>query len=474
MKNSTIKAFTVITLTSLLFISMPKQTSAQSTFTVYMDSITILDTIYTCSSYDTLEFIPNAGTPILHFWRVSRKAEPNYIEDTVLLDTLYLPGNFEGQVGYNAYDGVNSYGNAVDIKPLTLYSIDKSGTCGSLVQLIAICNFSGSGETNFTWSPASGLSDPAISNPTTLVRGDTEYTVTANVPNGCIISKTIDVVIMPMSNPSICIVGVDSSNKNVIYWEPVPDAIDSILIYKESNITDNYIKIGSVGNNDPEYFIDQASFPFIQSNKYKISIKDSCGIESEKSLPHKTIHLSMNQGLNDSWNLIWEHYEGFPVQTYFIYRGSDSTILELIGSTAGSSNQFTDYEAPAGSVFYQVEVINQAGCNFSDLKSTQALVNTSRSNIAFNIVSGVKELTDQPGLYSVYPNPLGDKLYVESKHGEFAGGNLEITDLAGKRISRIELNQSKTEINCSDLRNGMYILKIKTGNGIFTHKIVKN
>jgi hypothetical protein len=440
-----------------------------------MDSVTILDTVYTCETYDSIKFIPNSDIVNHFFWRVVEKAYPNNIEDTLYADTIYLPGNFEGQVNYQGSDGINYYGSAIDIKPLTLFALDKSGSCGSLVQLNVIPNYSGSGYTNYSWTPTEGLSDPAISNPTTLITDNKEYTVTAVVPNGCIVSKNVHVTLQAMDSPSICIVGVDSINKNILYWEkPLSSAIDSVFIYKETNVTNVYKKIGAVSNHDNAYYIDTASFPMIQSNKYKISVKDTCEIESDKSLPHKTIHLAINQGLNNSWNLIWEPYEGFTVSTYYIYRGTNSKDLQMIGSMAGSSTQYTDFAAPSGFLFYQIEVINPTPCSFSDLKSTQISVISSRSNIATNSLTGFGEIENKSNLYSVYPNPFGDKLVIELRQGEFNKGLLEITDLTGKEIKSVDLRSAKSEINCSDLKKGLYILKIKADKETFTQKIIKN
>jgi len=277
-----------------------------------------------------------------------------------------------------------------------------------------------------------------------------------------------------MNGPSICLVSVDSTNKNSIYWEkPVSNSIDSFFIYKETNVTNIYKKIGAVSYNDKSIYIDTASFPFIQSNKYEVSLKDTCNFESYKSIPHKTIHLTINQGQNNSWNLIWEHYEGFEVSTYYIHRGTNSKNLQLIGTTAGSSSQYTDFTAPTGFVFYQIEVVSPTQCDFSDLKSTLTSINTSRSNIATNSPNGIEEITVQSKLLSIYPNPFNDRIFIEFKSQDLINGSIEINDLAGKRIKTIDIKFVKTEINTHDLNNGLYMLKIITDKEIIIYKIVK-
>jgi len=78
---------------------------------------------------------------------------------------------------------------------------------------------------------------------------------------------------------------------------------------------------------------------------------------------------------------------------------------------------------------------------------------------------------------SIYPNPVKDKLKIES--GDLQSGtklkinSVEITDLAG----RIIVNYSLLIVNYIDvstLPQGMYLLKIYTDKGVVTKKFVKN
>jgi len=48
-----------------------------------------------------------------------------------------------------------------------------------------------SGFTSYTWSPAEGLSDPNIADPTTVVTADITYTVVATTASGCQATGTI-------------------------------------------------------------------------------------------------------------------------------------------------------------------------------------------------------------------------------------------------------------------------------------------
>ena len=73
---------------------------------------------------------------------------------------------------------------------------------------------------------------------------------------------------------------------------------------------------------------------------------------------------------------------------------------------------------------------------------------------------------------SVYPNPVTNgKVTVESKTAESVH-LVEIIDSKGQTVKRLNTNQSKTEIEVSDWKNGMYFLRIHQGKNVLNEKIV--
>ena len=176
-----------------------------------------------------------------------------------------------------------------------------------------------------------------------------------------------------MTTPEICVVSVNELNKNEIVWNKSESVIiDKYNIYKESGTTNDFYLIGQVNYTDYSTFVDNNSNPNINSNHYKISLIDDCDLETDKSLPHKTMHLTINKGMGNNWNLIWEPYDGFLVQTYNIYRGTTIDNLELLASVPASVKQYTDVSAPSGILYYQIEVICPNSCN--PTKSSFAMI----------------------------------------------------------------------------------------------------
>ena len=213
------------------------------------------------------------------------------------------------------------------------------------------------------------------------------YTVAVQDLYGCnMVSQPQTINASFLQPPSVCIVGVDTSNHNRIIWErPANALIDSIFIYRESNIANQYNVIGKLDYAQAGIFSDTNSNPAIRAYRYRLAAKDTCGAITLMSTYHKTIHLTINAGLNGSWNLIWDGYTGFQFGSYRIYRGTSTSNMSLLTQLPSTSTSYTDLNPPSGQVYYQIEVVKSGGC-YPD--STFAKANTnynvSRSNTANN------------------------------------------------------------------------------------------
>ncbi|NTW31659.1 MAG: T9SS type A sorting domain-containing protein [Bacteroidetes bacterium] len=341
---------------------------------------------------------------------------------------------------------------------------DTTIICGDTIAFITSTNYTGTDPLTYTWSPSVGLSDSTLANPYLTPTSDQVYTVTVTTSDGCVATNDINVTMVPINAPEICIVSVDSSNKNLVTWnKPLSLSIDSFYIYRETITTDVFEKIGSEPYDSMSVFVDNASLPNVQSSRYKISIFDNCGLESNKSGSHKTMHLNINQGMGTTWNLDWEPYEGFIVSSYRILRGTSPDSLQLIGTTSGGSTQFSDFTSPAGYIYYQVEVVSPNFCNPSKSYSS------SRSNIATNNPNGIYENTNTSDLFSFYPNPATDKIqvFVKQKSG------IEIMNAVGQMLKSINAIDNNSNIDISGFARGIYYIKVKSVNGIIVKKFIK-
>lgn len=77
---------------------------------------------------------------------------------------------------------------------------------------------------------------------------------------------------------------------------------------------------------------------------------------------------------------------------------------------------------------------------------------------------------------SVYPNPNDGHVYINIDLTERKDGKVEICDLLGKSLRVFEFkNQSaeSIEADLSDLKSGVYIVTLRTGNDVITKKMMK-
>ncbi|HAM99074.1 MAG TPA: hypothetical protein DCQ26_10745 [Marinilabiliales bacterium] len=247
------------------------------------------------------------------------------------------------------------------------------GTCGNQDGAIYITAYGGTGTPyTYLWNTSSTQEDLIGVNPG-------EYSVTVTDTVGCAGAAVAEIVAEKPETPQICMVTVDTAtNYNEIIWEePTTTGIDYYNIYRESTQSGVYQLIGTRNYEDESLFVDENSNAQQRSYRYKISAVNTCGVESELSNHHKTMHLTINLGLNGNINLIWDHYEGFAISTYYIYRFTSVSGWVKYDSISSNLTSFTDFDAPTEQLHYFIEIVHLDGC--SATKATNR--NSARSNV---------------------------------------------------------------------------------------------
>ena len=350
---------------------------------------------------------------------------------------------------------VTSAGISVTINPLpSVPTISSSGTItpcsGGSMTLTAT-----SGLTSYLWNTGSTASSLVVSQ-------SGNYSVTVTNSNGCSqTSNPFAVNASFMAAPQVCIVGVDSlTNENRVVWEkPLTLGIDSFYVYKETNVSNIYTKIGATDYNQLAVFLDVNSNPAVQAYRYKISALDTCGVETNVGDFHKTIHLTINQGIGGAWNLIWSHYEGLTFGSYNIYRGTDPSNISLLTTIQSNLNSYTDLAPPTGPLYYQIEVVNPVNCDPTKIVN----YGVSRSNIVNNGVSGVIEIGNKNIL--VYPNPTNSYITLEVS-SELVGKRYSIRDFSGRIILDGKISSTQEHIDLQNVARGAYYLSIEKSSSV--------
>ncbi len=396
-------------------------------------------------------------------------SEPSLIEDTTSLYPKVFP-NKSGFVtlraqtpnGCMAADSVQFV-----VEPMFLQAKDTSVSCKTSFKPTIFYQYAGSKPLQAIWEPNIELDSANVLRPIISPSANRSYLLKVSSWNGCIATDSFKVTLRQAAAPSLCLVGVGPDNKNQIIWNKSQSLnTEKFYLYKETNITDQYNLLAEVNPNADFIVIDSNSNPIVQSYKYKLAKLDVCGLQSDFGTAHKTMHLTINKGAGNNWNLIWNSYEGFTVSTYNIYRGSTENNLQLIGTSSGSNNSYTDQNAPIGDVYYQVEIVSQNPC------SPSKTYNTSRSNIMSNKFLNLNRTTGIENVL-VYPNPTTDKLMVsfDNKNNTY---RLQLLTMMGEVLIDQEMNEPQSNLSLASFAPGTYVLLISNAFGKTERLVVKH
>lgn len=328
----------------------------------------------------------------------------------------------------------------------------------------------GSGNYSYSWSNG----DKTLI-PDSLFQGNHQLTVIDS--NGCTASIAVQINReRPLKDP-ICLVSVDSvSGGNLIVWQKAnTDKIAQYNIYREGNRLNQFFKIGEVPVDSLSQFVDLNSDYMSKSYKYKIAVQDTCGNESYLSDPHKTIRLGMYRELQTGGiGLIWNHYKGFDILSYKIYRYSYENGWEMIDELPSDNEGFTDTSNIAVRsrlLKYYIEVEKPGG----GCTSTRAQNhNSSKSNNTPPIINdkyvGIIE-SELIGL-NVYPNPNEGQFTINTEGVWEGESTVQLVNLLGEVVFHkdFEMQYGLNQINVDQLKlvGGLYLVKIS--NGIQTIK----
>lgn len=188
---------------------------------------------------------------------------------------------------------------------------------------------------------------------------DRNLTLSVTSPIGCVREYSQDISVVELIAPPVLSLVYPNGSKNAIAWdtENLSAEITEIIIYKETSVQNKFVEIGRASVSDGT-FTDPSSNNNVRSDRYVISGVTDLGVETAKSDIHKTMHLTINRGVQDgTWNLIWNKYEGCNIATYRILQGSSpdnlTTVLDEISGANTSFTQFDNPDAP----YYAVEYI---------------------------------------------------------------------------------------------------------------------
>jgi hypothetical protein len=255
-----------------------------------------------------------------------------------------------------------------------------------------------------------------------------------------------------------------SSHFRILWNEPTLNIADTVYLYKEGTVAGQPIRMAGFSVTGPGEYVDEQSNPAVKTEWYFLNVVDKCSHEYTGS-GHMPVHLAINQGVGNTWNLIWSDYFGAPVLTYNIYRGTTANNLQLLTSVSGGITQFTDLYAPAGDIYYQIEALLDVVCSISKLGTP------SYSNLARYAPHGFMDDRALSG-FSIRNNPVTDYFNIDDEKLSAIAG-ISLLSLNGKQLIAWQ-NPSTSTFDISGISSGIYLLKIelKDKHQSFMQKLV--
>jgi hypothetical protein len=322
-----------------------------------------------------------------------------------------------------------------------------------------------------TWSNGESTEDISNLSPDT-------YTVYVMDDNGCAGMLSVEVAATLPTIQPICLVTVDTLTiTNKLVWEREQlTGIATYNIYRETSQANIYQLVHSQSYADESEWTDTVASPMIRSWRYMISATDICGVESELSPVHKTIHLSINAGIAADVNLAWDSYEGFPYSQFNIWRNTDATGWIPLTDLPSNLVSFTDVGVLGiPGLDYFIEVVPAELCTSEKAQD----YNSSRSNKArgeFNPdgVGSVNANSLKLEELEVYPNPAVEEITIQLSSNAKNPLNAVLIDATGKQINTFSIGNGLNTFTVAHLEKGLYFIQITEGGISKTVRFVKN
>ncbi len=262
-----------------------------------------------------------------------------------------------------------------------------------------------------------------------------------------------------VETPTICLITVDSVNRNHLILAHPSITPDSIVLEKLSG--NKWTSIHTIKKTDLLEYTDEGSDAAKQTYSYRLIsyLWDSCLLQTTASVPsvvHTSILLQVSPNPIGGYNLLWSKYVGLndsELQGYYIYRGSSYASLHIIDTSQSLQNvAFTDPYSENIEYFYVVEAIKKSGCDIGQHLKKQLSV---RSNTAKRLVNDINTVSAT----EIDARIINGVLYSKEPV------SVNIYSVDGKLHDSFE-SQGKTDLN---LKPGLWLIQVsnKTSSKTF-------
>lgn len=272
---------------------------------------------------------------------------------------------------------------------------------------------------------------------------------------------------------SVCMVTADfvTGEDYIVIWEPFADnsGLDSVIVYRQQGTETVFSKIGSVkiGENENTHYTD-VNANTMDSTKYAISILDSSGVESPRSLYHQPVLLDYFGAGQLDWT---PYYIEDQIDDSYIYGYIFKRDISGLGffeqllwqdTTGYIDGQYL--LEPNSRYLVDTQLPN---CNF-----TKANINTSRSNIKQQFSNASVGIDEKKILVSIQPNPAQDELTIHYSQA-LSNATVWICDIEGNQVYKNQSNGDHLTISIQGLSSGSYFINTLNNGRVSTVKFIK-
>lgn len=191
---------------------------------------------------------------------------------------------------------------------------------------------------------------------------------------------------------------------------------------------------------------------------------DDISLTGVSTLPLKFLSFSAAQS-NDNVMLHWKTADEINCKEFVVEKSSDNIHfipVTTIAAKGGSVNEYSYEDRPSnmvsGKISYRLKQIDNDG---SFAYSTIVLIS----------------LANKDGVQIVIPNPVKGSVSLSIKTGKRGTGNIGLIDYSGRTVltKDISVNAGTNTVlleNTSNLRDGIYVLKLNLNGQVLSHKFV--
>lgn len=166
---------------------------------------------------------------------------------------------------------------------------------------------------------------------------------------------------------------------------------------------------------------------------------------------------------NITWQKSSDNIEGY----YVFKRLNHNESFRLLSSSIINDTLFVDRSTSDSGVYqYMVRAVKlESTPSGSYYNLSLGVFDTAYNHQAYVDINSPHPVSS----LKIYPNPVNDLLTIENQESVIK--EVYVYDMLGKEINKYHPNDLKAKLNIHHLNEGIYILKIKTEEASFIHKI---